>query len=115
MRVHEGVVWVVMVVLREVGKRHLAYVLACVCVAVLGRATARRARRPKFVLAIEACDEEPELVGVHLTGWGPVKGATTKSSKTSRGISSSTVEEMPPRPQLKPQPPKILVASNLRR
>ena len=47
--------------------------------------------------------KEPELVGVHLTGWGPVKGATTKSSKTSRGISSSTVEEMPPRPQLKPK------------
>ena len=33
---HEEVVWAVMVVLREVVNRHVAYVLACVCVAVLG-------------------------------------------------------------------------------
>ena len=36
MRVHEEVVWVVMVVLREIVKRHAAYVLACACVVLLG-------------------------------------------------------------------------------
>lgn len=36
MSVHEGVVWGVMVVLREVVNRHLAYMFACMCVAVLG-------------------------------------------------------------------------------
>jgi hypothetical protein len=36
MSVHEGVVWGVMVVLREVVNRHVAYVLACACVAALG-------------------------------------------------------------------------------
>tara|TARA_B110001450_G_scaffold36210_1_gene31947 strand:+ start:2452 stop:2859 length:408 start_codon:yes stop_codon:yes gene_type:complete len=36
MRVHEEVVWAVMVVLREVVNRHVAYVLACACVAALG-------------------------------------------------------------------------------
>lgn len=36
MSVHEEVIWLVMVVLREVLNRHLAYVLACMCVAALG-------------------------------------------------------------------------------